>query len=149
MKSSDAFSYSMEVKPSQFTSASCKCSSESPYKKSVQVRVFIIINLLSGALKDLIQVSSWGLLFACLTKWSNSDMIYLSHNIFAQMLSLNSGNGEVELPNKNALVGVAEHLLKHVYILFANRFILDILCITLMIVPVGACLLSWLPIPNQ
>lgn len=36
------------------------------------------------------------------------------------MLLLNSGNGEVELPNKNALVGVVVHLVKHVYILFAN-----------------------------
>jgi hypothetical protein len=36
------------------------------------------------------------------------------------MLLLNLGNGEVELPNKNALVGVAVHLVKHVYILFAS-----------------------------
>jgi hypothetical protein len=36
------------------------------------------------------------------------------------MLLLNLGNGEVELPNKNALVGVAVHLVKHVYILFAG-----------------------------
>ena len=54
--------------------------------------VYIIMNLLSGAPNDLIQVSSSGILFACLTKCSNSDMISLSHNIFAQMLSLNSRN---------------------------------------------------------
>jgi hypothetical protein len=59
--------------------------------------VYIIMNLLNGAPNDLIQVSSSGILFACLTKFSNSDMISLSHNIFAQMLSLNSRNGEVEL----------------------------------------------------